>query len=74
MDITKAIAIIIVMIVPAFVGAAICWAVLPSWFTVLCWLAFMIWLSKKIIAGELVADFRYLMSGIKNRFRNKEKE
>ena len=67
MDLTRAIATAIVMMVPAFVGAAAFWVLLPSWFTVICWLAFMAWLYKKIITGELIPDLRRLISGIKAR-------
>ena len=74
MGIIKAIATAIVMMVPAFVGAAMCWAIVPSWFTVLCWLAFMAWLYKKIIAGELRSDSRRFISRIKAPLCKQKKE
>ena len=74
MDLAKALATAIVMMIPAFVGAAICWAILPSWFIVLCWLAFMVWLYKKIIADKLIPDLRRFIAGIKAQLRKQEKE
>jgi len=74
MGLAKATAIAIVMMIPTLVGAAMCWTILPSWFSVLCWLAFMIWLYKKVIAGELIPDLRRFISRIKIQRHNKKME
>ena len=74
MDIIRIISIAIVMMVPILVGAAICWEVLPSWFTILCWIAFMVWLYKKIITGTLIPDLKCFISKIKMQLHNQISE
>ena len=74
MGLAKALATAIIMMIPAFVGAAMCWAILPSWFVVLCWLAFIVWLYKQIIAGKLIPDLKLFIAGIKIQLCEQKKE
>lgn len=57
MDITRKLAILIVMIVPTFVGAGALWDLFESWIAVLIWVVIM-----GVVAGNIVTG-RLLISG-----------
>jgi len=54
MDITRKLAILIVMIVPTFVGAGALWDIFGSWIAVLIWMVIMGVLAGNIITGRLL--------------------
>jgi hypothetical protein len=54
MDITRRLAILIVMIVPTFVGAGAVWDIFGSWIAVLIWIVIMGVVGGNIITGRLL--------------------
>lgn len=54
MDITRKLAILIVMIVPTFVGAGALWDIFGSWIAVLIWIVIMGVVAGNIITGRLL--------------------
>jgi hypothetical protein len=54
MDITRKLAILIVMIVPTFVGAGAVWALIESWIAVLIWVVVMGVVAGNIVTGKLL--------------------
>ena len=56
MDITRRLAILIVMIVPTFVGAGALWALLESWIAVLIWVVIMGVVAGNIVTGKLLTE------------------
>jgi len=56
MDITRKLAILIVMIVPTFVGAGALWNIFGSWIAVLIWIVIMGVLAGNIITGRLLTS------------------
>ena len=54
MDITRKLAILIVMIVPTFVGAGAVWDLFASWIAVLIWIVIMGVVGGNIITGRLL--------------------
>ncbi len=54
MDITRKLAILIVMIVPTFVGAGALWDVFGSWIAVLIWVVVMGVVAGNVITGRLL--------------------
>lgn len=55
MDITRKLAILIVMIVPTFVGAGAVWDILESWLAVFIWIVIMGFVAGNIITGRLLS-------------------
>jgi hypothetical protein len=54
MDIVRKLAILIVMIVPTFVGAGAIWDILGSWTAVVIWVAIMGVVAGSILTGRLL--------------------
>lgn len=54
MDIVRKLAILIVMIVPTFVGAGALWDILDSWTAVVIWVVIMGVVAGNIITGRLL--------------------
>mgnify|MGYP006282512615 FL=1 len=54
MDITRKLAILIVMIVPTFVGAGALWDLFESWIAVLIWVVIMGVVAGNIVTGRLL--------------------
>ena len=54
MDITRRLAILIVMIVPTFVGAGAVWDLFESWIAVLIWVVIMSVVAGNIVTGKLL--------------------
>jgi len=56
MDIPRKLAILIVMIVPTFVGAGALWALFESWIAVLIWVVIMGVVAGNIVTGKLLTS------------------
>lgn len=54
MDTVRKLAILIVMIVPTFVGAGAVWDIFESWIAVLIWLVIMGVVAGNIVTGKLL--------------------
>lgn len=54
MDITRKLAILIVMIVPTFVGAGALWDLFESWIAVLIWVVIMGVVAGNVVTGRLL--------------------
>jgi hypothetical protein len=54
MDIVRKLAILIVLIVPTFVGAGAVWDILGSWIAVAIWVVIMGVVAGNIITGRLL--------------------
>ena len=54
MDIPRKLAILIVMLIPTFVGAGVVWALFESWIAVLIWVVIMGVVAGNIITGKLL--------------------
>jgi len=52
MDAVRKIAILIVMIVPTFVGAGAVWSLVESWIAVLIWIAVMAFVAVRVVTGK----------------------
>ena len=55
MDTVRKLAILIVMIVPTFVGAGAVWDIFESWIAVLIWIVIMGVVAGNILTGKLLA-------------------
>ncbi len=54
MDIPRKLAILIVMIVPTFVGAGAIWHIFESWIAVLIWVVVLAVVAGNIVTGKLL--------------------
>ncbi len=52
MDLTRKLAVAIVMIIPAFVIGGLVWALLGSWWAVLAWEVVLVIIYSLIISGK----------------------
>ncbi len=55
MDVVRKLAILIVMIIPTFVGAGAVWDIFESWIAVLIWVVIMGVVAGNIVAGRFLA-------------------
>ena len=55
MDITRKLGILIVMMVPTFVGAGAVWDILESWLAVIIWVVIMGFVAGSIVTGRLLS-------------------
>ncbi|MCP4681479.1 MAG: hypothetical protein GY864_04015 [Desulfobacterales bacterium] len=53
MDITRKLAVAIVMIIPAFVIGGLIWSLFGSWWAVLAWEVILVIIYSLIISGKL---------------------
>ncbi len=53
MDLTRKLAIAIVMIIPAFVTGGLVWSIIPSWIAIFIWEIFIAAIYVGIIKGKI---------------------
>ncbi|HDG97007.1 MAG: hypothetical protein DRG71_10290 [Deltaproteobacteria bacterium] len=53
MDLSRKLAIGIVMIIPAFVTGGLLWSLIPSWIAVAIWQIIMVFIYAGIVKGKL---------------------